>query len=104
MACVKKKKGGQKRFDGYSATLTNSYSTRDKLLSSFTVKLAGSVASIRPHLSTASLIDPLNMSILALRKITVASGFSKSTWSLRAVNTMTPVSSPTRHSAMRGAR
>uniref|UniRef100_A0A0A9GMI6 Uncharacterized protein n=1 Tax=Arundo donax TaxID=35708 RepID=A0A0A9GMI6_ARUDO len=44
------------------------------------------------------------MSILAFRKITVASGFSKSTCSLRAVKTMQPVSSPTRHSAMRGAR
>ncbi|RDX67594.1 hypothetical protein CR513_53511, partial [Mucuna pruriens] len=63
----------------HSTTFTSSYSMRDKLLSSFTVKLAGSVTSTRPHLSTASLIDPLNMSILALRRITVAPSFTKST-------------------------
>ncbi|KAG6531146.1 hypothetical protein ZIOFF_004920 [Zingiber officinale] len=49
------------------------------LLSSFTVKSAGSVTSMRPHLSTASLIEPLNISILALRRMIVLPGFIKST-------------------------
>ncbi|KAK2374501.1 Nucleic acid-binding, OB-fold protein [Trifolium repens] len=62
-----------------TTTFTNSYSIRDKLLSSLTVKAAGSVTSIRPHLSTASLIDPLNMSILALRRMIVEPSFTKST-------------------------
>uniref|UniRef100_A0A0A8YGK9 Uncharacterized protein n=1 Tax=Arundo donax TaxID=35708 RepID=A0A0A8YGK9_ARUDO len=87
---------------GHLAKLTSSYSTSDILLSSFTVKVAGSVISTRPHLSTASLIDPLNITILAFRKITVVPGFNTSTCSLRAVKRMTPVSSPTRHSATRG--
>lgn len=62
-----------------TTTFTSSYSIRDKLLSSFTVKLAASVTSTRPHLSTASRIDPLNMSIFALRRITVEPSFIKST-------------------------
>lgn len=62
-----------------SATFTNSYSTSDRLLSSFTTNLAGSVVSMRPHLSTASLIDLSNMSISAFRRIIVVSGFIKST-------------------------
>lgn len=67
-------------FTCHSSTIfTNSYSTRDRLLSSLTVKSAGSVTSTRPHLSTASLIDPLNMSIFAFRRIIVVSGFIKST-------------------------
>ena len=65
--------------DHWSLTLISSYSTRDRLLSSLTVKDAGSVASIRPHLSTPSLIVPLNMSILELRSITVSPGFMIST-------------------------
>ncbi|KAK2447315.1 Nucleic acid-binding, OB-fold protein [Trifolium repens] len=64
----------------YSSTaFTNSYSMRERLLSSLTVKSAGSVTSMRPHLSTASLIDPLNMSIFALRMITVFPAFINST-------------------------
>uniref|UniRef100_A0A0A8XQQ8 Uncharacterized protein n=1 Tax=Arundo donax TaxID=35708 RepID=A0A0A8XQQ8_ARUDO len=86
---------------GHLAKLTSSYSTSDILLSSFTVKVAGSVISTRPHLSTASLIDPLNITILAFRKIAVVPGFNRSTCSLRAVKRIAPVSSPTRHSAMR---
>lgn len=66
-------------FQDPSTTLTNSYSTRDKLLSSLTVNFAGSATSMRPHLSTANLMDPLNMSILAFRSITVLPGFIKST-------------------------
>uniref|UniRef100_A0A7C8ZK96 Uncharacterized protein n=1 Tax=Opuntia streptacantha TaxID=393608 RepID=A0A7C8ZK96_OPUST len=44
------------------------------------------------------------MSIFAFRRITVAPGFMRSICSLRAVKTMVPVSSPTRHSAMRVGR
>ncbi|KAF1896621.1 hypothetical protein Lal_00034320 [Lupinus albus] len=62
-----------------STTLTNSYSTRERLLSSLTTKVAGWVTSTRPHLSTASLMDPLNMSIFAFRRIKVDPGVIKST-------------------------
>ncbi|KAF7822681.1 pectinesterase inhibitor-like [Senna tora] len=54
------------------------------------VQILSSVTSTRPHLSTASLMDPLNISILAFRRITV-----------EPVNTMVPVSSPMRHSETR---
>ena len=57
----------------------NSYSTNERLLSSLTSKLAGSVSCIHPRQSTASLICPQNMLILALRRIKVAPGFTRST-------------------------
>ena len=63
-----------------ASTLTSSYSMRERLLSSLTeMSVASSATSTRPHLSTASLIDPLYMSILALRRVTTLPSFIKST-------------------------
>ena len=62
-----------------SGTLTSSYSTRERLLSSLTVKVAGSPTSTLPHRSTARRIDPRNMSIFAFLRIKVAFSLTKST-------------------------
>jgi hypothetical protein len=45
----------------------------------FTSQSAAPASWINPHLSTASLMVPLNMSIFPLRIVTVFSAFIKST-------------------------
>lgn len=60
-------------------TSTSSYSIEERLLSVLTLNLTGSVTSKRPHLSTASLMFPLYMSIFAFLMITLVPGFITST-------------------------